>query len=135
MFNLLRKKIFFRKIFFNVKISYKLKKKILKTIYFFSKKKNFFINFIFLKEKKFFNIKKKFNLENCTNEYLIFNNNYGNIFFNHFNSDIFINKKKFEKKYLNFYHIFFHVFGFDHTSKRDYKKMLLKYRFFLNKNK
>ncbi|MGX7582465.1 hypothetical protein [Candidatus Vidania fulgoroideorum] len=136
MFNILKKKIFFKKIFFNVKLSYDIKKKIQNIINFFNSS-NYCINFIFLKKIKFIKLKKKFKVKNCNNHNLVFNYFNSNILFKNFISDVFINNNIIKKKnfYIIIFHSLYHVFGFDHENKKNYNFMLSKYILFLNRNK
>ncbi|WP_458659120.1 hypothetical protein [Candidatus Vidania fulgoroideorum] len=139
MYNILEKKIFFKKIFFkNLNLNYSIKKNIYSFVLFFLKKNNFLINFIFLKYKNFNKIKEKFNIFKCDNTSIVFNYNYNNILFKNFHSDVFINKNKIisndkiDIKILNnlLFHSLYHVFGKDHLNQYEYKKMLFyKFKF------
>lgn len=139
MYNLIKKKIFFKKIFFNTKISIKKKKIILSVVKFFLKNNNYFINFIFLNNKNFFFIKNKFKITNCDNKLIVFNNNYGNLLIRNFYSDIFINYKLVKNCFLKtIFHSIFHLMGYDHIENRDYNFMVLIYNKllkFLKRNK
>ncbi|MGX7577243.1 hypothetical protein [Candidatus Vidania fulgoroideorum] len=130
---MLNKKIYIKKINFNIKISEKNKKKIIKIINFFLKTKNYIINFVFIKNIEFLKIVKKFSIKNCDNKLIVFNYNYGNILIKNFVSDVFINKTLLTTNLTKtFFHCLYHVCGLDHKTALDFRKMIHKYNLFKN---
>ncbi|MGX7576844.1 hypothetical protein ACT2CI_00075 [Candidatus Vidania fulgoroideorum] len=114
MINLVNRKLFIRKIFCNKDIKFK------KNFFNFLKNENFFIKFNFVSFEEYNKIAKKFKI-NCDGSSIIFNYNYFNLIFRFYRSDIFY----YDVKKIDLFHIFYHIKGFDHISKKSFKRMLI----------